>query len=183
MKIGIDIDDTLTNTKENQIKLWKEYYNNKPKVGFSEQLPPDINEFDVDEYISIFWDTYRNELSFNSTFKENTSTIINQLIKDGHQLCIITSRPDYKYDDLKGKLRKIFKENNINIETLYTDIRDKGIFCKENNIDLLIDDSLKHVTNTISLGKKAILFNNIPSYKGLQTDNWIDLYNIIKSTI
>ena len=50
MKIAIDIDDTLTNTKDNQIKLWKEYYNKQPKVGFSEQLPSDINEFDADEY-------------------------------------------------------------------------------------------------------------------------------------
>ena len=49
MKIAIDIDDTLTNTKDNQIKLWKEYYNKQPKAGFSEQLPSDINEFDADE--------------------------------------------------------------------------------------------------------------------------------------
>jgi hypothetical protein len=57
---------------------------------------------------------------------------------------------------------------------------DKGIFIKENNIDLLIDDSLKHINSANNLKKKCILFNNIKDYNGLQTDNWIDLYKIIK---
>lgn len=181
MKIGIDIDDTLTNTKEQQIKYWKKYYNTNPKEGFTENIPHNINEFNVDNYISKFWDTYREELSFNSSFKKNTSEIINKLIKDGHQLCIITSRPDNKYQSLKERISTWFKHNNINITTIYTSIFDKGKFCKDNNIDLLIDDSIKHITKAKELGIKTILFNNIKDYKGIQTDNWIELYNIIKS--
>lgn len=180
MKIAIDIDDTLTNTKDNQIKLWKEYYNKQPKVGFSEQLPSDINEFDADEYIGIFWDTYREELSFNSTYKKDASNIIDKLKSDGHELCIVTSRPDDRYKNLKEKITTALKENNIHIDAIHTNARDKGLYCKEHNFDLLIDDNIKQIQSAKNNGLKGILFNEIKDYKGLQTNNWKDLYNIIK---
>lgn len=180
MKIAIDIDDTLTNTKDNQIKLWKEYYNKQPKVGFSEQLPSDINEFDADEYIGIFWNTYREQLSFNSTYKKDASTIIDKLKNDGHELCIVTSRPDDRYENLKERIATALKENNIHINTIHTNARDKGSYCKEHNFDLLIDDNIKQIQSAKNNGLKGILFNEIKDYEGLQTNNWKDLYNIIK---
>jgi hypothetical protein len=73
-----------------------------------------------------------------------------------------------------------FKKNKINITEYHTSIMDKGIYIKENNIDLLIDDSLKHINSAKNLNKHCILFNNIKDYEGLQTDNWTDLYKIIK---
>lgn len=181
MKIAIDIDDTLTNTKDNQIKLWKEYYNKSPKIGFSEELPKDINEFDADEYICIFWDTYREQLSFNSTYKKDASTIIDKLKEDGHELCIVTSRPDSRYNNLKEKITNALKENNIHIDTIHTNARDKGLYCKEHNFDLLIDDNIKQIQSAQNNGLKAILFNNDKNYKGLQTTTWKELYNIIKT--
>lgn len=180
MKIAIDIDDTLTNTKDNQIKLWKEYYNNNPKKGFSEELPKDINEFNVDEYIGIFWDTYREELSFKSSYKKDVSIIIDKLKEDGHELSIVTSRPDDRYENLKEKIANALKSNNIHIDTIHTNARDKGIYCKEHNFDLLIDDNIKQIQSAKNNGLKGILFNEIKDYKGLQTNNWKDLYNIIK---
>lgn len=178
MKIGIDIDDTLTNTKELQIKYWKEYYLKNPDPNFSKEIPTNINSFG-NEYISTFWDTYREAL-FTPPIKENASNIIKKLNQEGYQLCIITSRPDYKYHNLKERIITWLHKNNINITEINTNIRDKALFCHKNNIDLLIDDSIEHVTNTIKHNKKAILFNNIKDYQGLQTDNWLDLYNIIK---
>lgn len=179
MKIGIDIDDTLTNTKDEQIKYWKIYTERKPHPKYTSELPDYINEFS-DEYINEFWDTYRKELTFHNNFKKNASKIIDKLWKDGHELCIVTSRPDEKYDDLQGMLKDWFKLNKINISEYHTSVMDKGIYIKENNIDLLIDDSLRHINSAKKLNKKCILFNNIDNYEGLQTNNWTDLYKIIK---
>ena len=180
MKIAIDIDDTLTNTKENQIKLWKEFYNKNPKENYSEELPHNINEFDAGEYIGLFWDTYREQLSFNSTYKKDTSIIIDKLKEEGHELCIVTSRPDDRYENLKEKIAIALKEHNIHIETIHTNARDKGTYCKDHNFDLLIDDSIKQIQSAKNNGLKTILFNEIKDYEGLQTNNWKDLYNIIK---
>lgn len=181
MKIAIDIDDTLTNTKEHQLKLWEEYYNKNPKKGYSKELPNDINEFDVDKYLEIFWDTYREELSFNSSYKQDVSTIVDKLKKDGHELCIVTSRPDDRYENLIEKITKALKDNNIHIDTIYTNARDKGLFCKEHNFDLLIDDNIKQIISAEKHGVKAILFNESKDYYGLQTTTWKELYNIIKT--
>ena len=180
MKIAIDIDDTLTNTKDNQIKLWKEYTKNNPNSKYTEQLPNDINEFDVGEYITTFWNTYREQLSFESTYKKDTSIIIDKLKKDGHELCIVTSRPDDRYTNLKERISKALKENNINIDTIHTNARDKGSYCKEHNFNLLIDDNIKQIESAKAHGLQAILFNKDKSYKGLQTTTWKELYNIIK---
>ena len=107
MKIAIDIDDTLTNTRDNQKRLWKEYINNYPNNDYNEELPYNINEFDAGEYIDKFWELYRYKLSFEATYKQDASTIINKLKEDGHDLCIVTARPDSGYDDLKGRIKKV----------------------------------------------------------------------------
>lgn len=178
MIIGIDIDDTLVNTKDKQITYWKDYVNKNPKEGYTEEIPNTINDFG-DEYVQVFWDTYREQLSFSPTFKENTSTILHKLKGAGFTLCVITSRPDAKYKDLKQRLKDWFYKNNIPIEIIYTDVRNKGEFCKENNIDILIDDSLSQINSAKSNNIKTILFNNISNYEGLQTNNWLDLYDIL----
>lgn len=180
MKIGIDIDDTLVDTKDIQKKYWKEYVTNNPKKGYTEKIPNSINDFG-DLYVQDFWDIYRHELSYSPEFKKDTSTILHKLKDNNFTLCVITSRPDAKYKDLKLNLSNWFNSNNIPIDIIYTDVRDKGLFCKENNIDILIDDSLSQMKSAILNNVKAILFNNIPDYEGLQTDNWLDLYNIIIS--
>lgn len=180
MKIAIDIDDTLTNTRDNQKRLWKEYINNYPNNDYNEELPYNINEFDAGEYIDKFWELYRYKLSFESTYKQDASTIIDKLKEDGHELCIVTARPDSGYDDLKGRIKKGLKNNNIHIETIHTDAKDKGSYCQKHNFDLLIDDSIRQIESANSHGIKTILFNHNDSYKGLQTTTWKELYNIIK---
>lgn len=179
MKIGIDIDDTLTNTKDLQIEKWKEYITKNPNPNYTSNIPDNINSFD-DEYISNFWDTYREYLSFNPTFKENANIITKKLQEEGYELCIITSRPDHKYKNLKDRLKKWFQENDIHINTIYTDIRNKGQFCKDNNISILVDDSLNHIKEANELNVIGILFNNKNNYDGLQTNNWNELYEMIK---
>lgn len=180
MKIAVDIDDTLTNTRKEQIILWKEYYNNNPKEGYSESLPKKINEWG-DDYIQAFWDINREHLSFNSSYKEDIQEIVDKLKEDGHQVCIVTSRRRNKYTNLEEKIKKALKENNIHIDKIYTDAYDKGSFCKEHGFDLLIDDDIKHILSAQNHGLKAILFNENKEYTGLQTTTWKDLYNIIKT--
>lgn len=181
MKIGIDIDDTLTNTKEAQLKYWEQYYLNNPQKGYTKKIPKTINDFG-DDYVQLFWDTYRQELSFETTFKKDVSKILHELINEGHSLCIITSRPDKKYNDLHKQLKEWFSKNDIPIFEIYTNIRDKGEFCKNNKIDLFIDDDIKHIEKANNYNIKTILFNKNKNYKGLQTTSWKKIKSIIKST-
>lgn len=179
MIIGIDIDDTLTNSKEIEKDLWIEYVKKYPKEGYNGNLPSDINTFGI-KYIEKFWDIYREPISFKSTYKKDCSKVLHKLKDEGYTLCVITSRPENKYYNLINRQKQSFIDNDIPIDILFTDIREKAKFCKKNNIDLLIDDSINHIEECNKLGIKTILFNDIPEYKGIQTDNWNELYNIIK---
>lgn len=179
MKIGIDIDDTLTNTKAQQLIYWKKYVTEYPNKDYTEELPKHINEFGS-LYIQKFWDIYRHNLTFECTFKENASTILHKLIDEGHELQVITARQPEKYPDLKGKIATWFKENDIPINKINTGIREKAKFARVNNFDMIIDDNLEQCTKANELGIKAILFNHDDNYKGFQTTNWQEVYSYIK---
>ncbi len=179
MKIAVDIDDTLTNTKEQQIIFWKEYVSIYPNSNYTEELPENINSFEAGEYISKFWDTYREQLSFESTYKKDAGKIISKLKTEGHELCIVTSRPKDFYTNLVPRIKDALKKNNIPIDTIYTDAREKGTFCKEHNFDLLIDDDIRHILKAKELGLKTILFNKT-QHDVDQVSSWQEIYDIIK---
>lgn len=179
MRIAFDVDDTLVDTKKLQKNLWKEFFISNPNYNYNIDLPDNINSFD-DEYISLFWDTYRDKLSFDTKFKENVSNVLYKLIDDGHELCIVTSRPDYKYTNLHERMKIWFNKNNIPISVFYTNIRNKGKFVYDMNIDILVDDSVEHCIAASNIGKISILFNDISNYNGLMTNDWLNLYEIIK---
>lgn len=179
MKIGIDIDDTLINTKEQQIIYWKEYISKYPKEGYTEELPTTINDWD-DEYINRFWDLYRTHFAFEPTFKKDVAKVLHKLKEEGDILCIITARRERNCPDIKNKIRNWLKENDIPIKTIYTDINNKGLCCRKKKIDVFIDDDIKNITSANNCNIKTIMFNKNPNYNGLQADNWIDVYNILK---
>ena len=178
MIIGIDIDDTLTNTKEMQSTYWKEYHHNNPNPDYTDEIPQNINTFGF-KYIEDYWDIYREKL-FYPTFKDNASLIVNKLKDDGYTLCVITSRPDYKYKDLHKRLEEWFKDNNIPITTIYTNIKNKGHYCKKKKIDILIDNDIAQIEEANKYNIKTILFDDLEGYCGVKTNNWLDLYEIIK---
>ena len=157
MKIGIDIDDTICNTKVLQIDCWKEYFNNNKCDRFTEELPSNINSFG-DPYIDLFWDTYR-ETFFSPELKSNVSEVINRLQSKGVECYIITSRITEKYDNLVERLDNWLKSNNINMDGIYTGIKDKAKFLVDNNIDVLIDDDIRHYNKVSEVGKIGIHFN------------------------
>lgn len=157
MRIGIDIDDTICNTKVLQIDCWKEYFNNNKCERFTEELPSNINSFG-DPYIDLFWDTYR-ETFFSPELKENVVEVINRLQSKGVECFIITSRITEKYDNLVGRLDEWLSSNGIKMNDFYTGIKDKAGFLVENNIDILIDDDIRHFNSVLELGKICIHFN------------------------
>ncbi len=179
MKIGIDIDDTLVDTRSMLKKYWKEYYLNNPNKEYNEKIPNNINTGWEEKYINKFWDLYRFKLAY-PPFKENAKEILHKLKKENYSLCIITSRQKEKYPNLENNLKEWFQKNDIPVDYIHTDVLEKGLFCKNNQIDILIDDTITHINNANQHKIKTILFNNNKEYKGIQTDNWKDLYNIIK---
>lgn len=177
MKIGIDIDDTLTDTKSLQKVYWGEYVQNHKSNIYDKNIPDNINHFG-DPYIDEFWNLYRERLFFPN-IKEYASDIIKQLRRDKHIIYIITSRHKSDYKNLINDLENMFKTNDIEYDKIVTDVKDKGLFLAKNDIDILIDDDIRHCKSVINYGKSAILFNNLPNYNDYMTDDWREIYKII----
>lgn len=178
MRIAIDIDDTITQTKELQRTFWKEYVRLNPNPNYTSRIPENINRFG-DPYIDTFWDTYRNKMFFPKV-KKNVDHVLNVLTNLGDTIYIVTSRPEEKYEDLVKRLAHSFEINNINYNYICPGVKNKGLYMYEHNIDLLIDDDIINVESAREYGRDAILFNDsYPSYDGYHATDWFKVYDLI----
>ena len=178
MRIGLDLDDTIIDTEEKMKSIWKEYYKNYPNDEYTEELPKNINLFGY-KYIEDFWNIYREDL-FYADVKKDAAKIINKLQKEGHFIGLITSRPKEKYKDLVLRIESFLNDNNIYLDEINTNIIYKDQFILENDYDMLIDDNIVNIKNSINKGKKGILFKKTNDRSLRHTTNWNYLYKIIK---
>ena len=178
MKIGLDLDDTIINTKEKLKIYWKEYYNSNPNKDYTSEVPDNINFFGY-KYIEDFWNLYREEL-FYADIKKDASLIINKLQKEGYYLGLITSRPKEKYNNLINRIEEMLNKENIYLDEIITNIKNKADFLNNSDYDLLVDDSIINIESSLKIGKKAILFNKTNNNRIKHTTSWKYLYKIIK---
>lgn len=190
MKIGIDIDGVLNNQQEFCIS-----YGSKFCSELGEYSLKNCNEIDTtemfmwsEEIAHEFWNKYRNELVSNIPARMYSSEIIYKLKQKGYRIYIITARknqdewyPDYMKNDVEKYTIKWLEENNIVYDEIYFDIRDKGEFCRVNNIEVMIEDDPKNIRMLINK-TYPIIFNN-PYNQNKEFDNieraysWYDLYD------
>lgn len=183
MRIGIDIDDVITDTSASM----KEYIIRYDTNGELTKNIEDIMRGDASTpFIERFFIDHFLDIAGNAKIKENACTIINRLFNSGNEIYLITAR---------GEKRKIFKgtesltlnylkQNNICYTDIIFNAIDKSKLCKDYQIDLMIDDSIKHCEAIRNEGIKSILFTSVVN-KSLPTtvtrvDNWLELEEKIK---
>ena len=191
MKIGIDIDNTLTDVKE---KLNEAAYNYAislgKKVDKSYLQTEDINN-DGESYKNVFQFS-DNELKYflkdiqesitNSALpRENVREVLLKLKNKGFEIIIVTAR-DFEFHDDPYKLSKDWLDkNNILFDKLIVNARDKATVCEEENINIFIDDQLNNCLNISQKGIKTIMIsdkiNNINNIVIL--NDWNKIYDYI----
>ena len=191
MKIGIDIDNTLTDVKE---KLNEAAYNYAislgKKVDKSYLQTEDINN-DGESYKNVFQFS-DNELKYflkdiqesitNSALpRENVREVLLKLKNKGFEIIIVTAR-DFEFHDDPYKLSKDWLDkNNILFDKLIVNARDKATVCEKENINIFIDDQLNNCLNISQKGIKTIMIsdkiNNINNIVIL--NDWNKIYDYI----
>lgn len=178
MRIGIDIDDTMTNTTELMIDYAKEYFNetseNKIITLLNSKIEGKIYDFYM-EYLPI--------MAVKYSLKENVIEVINRLREKGYKVIVITARGHSTFDGMIDITKEYFKRNNIVVDDCIFKCGDKNNACIENNIDIMIDDSistLNKLTNT-----KKLLFTSIVN-QDIDIDinrvsNWLEVESYIYS--
>lgn len=170
MRIGIDIDDTITNSHDYVVSLKKKYL---PQYNTYERLPDDVfNEF-------IY--KYDHLINKNAPLKKGAVEAISELKSRGHEIYIMSSRGnyfDYAYEDSYNYLKK----HNIPFDKLLCNLGTKVEAVKNEGIDLFIDDNIK-VCNL--LAQNGINVIKMKRHDDIENDHivccsWKDITKCIK---
>lgn len=193
MRIGIDIDGVLTDFEKWQLDFGSKFfikYNKNIVVpdGYDSNTVFNITQ----KMDSEFWEKYLYDYAKNEPARKFAGEVIDILKEKGYEIYIITARYLTDRDDHLGeRMRNIVKEwlvkNNINYDKIIFSPEDKYDICKDNNIDIMIEDKVDNI-NKISKILPVICFD--ASYNKSCIGNniyrvytWYDIYYTIMNKI
>lgn len=195
MIIGIDIDDTLTDIRDKLKEALIQYAKKIGKYNENEEkYIPDNNDGNVikEKYnlthdeLRVFFNEIHDKITKKAKPREGAKEVIDKLKSDGNKIYIITAR-DYELHDNPYALSKNWLDKNgIKYDKLIVNARDKSKICKEENIELFIDDQLANCIKLDEQGIKVIRITNYEEKHGtiVNKKNWYEIYdyiNIIKN--
>lgn len=146
MRIGIDIDGTITDVND-KLKNAKFQYTNRLNKHFSELSREDNKEF---------LKTIHEEITFSAEPRQGAVQAIKELHDMGNEIYIITSRCECYHVNVYERTYKWLIENNILFDKLIVNALHKEKICVENDIDLIIDDKLRVCIECTECGIQAI---------------------------
>lgn len=183
MKIGIDVDNTITNT----IPILKEYcrrYNDEVvkrnlKMNENGYTTRTLYDWTTEENL-IFCNRYFHDIFFQVDVKENAREIIEKMKNEGNEIYIITARSEPNVIDPYNVTKNFLDENNIVYDKIIVNCEDKYTYCKENGIEIMIDDEPKNI-KTISEIIQVIVFKGVhnENCKGqnvIKVNTWEEAY-------
>ena len=183
MRIGVDIDDTITDSWECLIPTYSKMFNIDEKV-LHNSMPYYSSVKDLislDEYYKVMLPVY-DKIIPNVHLKDDVKDVIDKLYELGHTITFITSR-GIDHTNAYKVSKDYLDKYNIKYERIITGCSDKAEACEKENIDLFIDDSIKHCQSVSKKGIDTLLFETYynKDYKDIKhVASWNDIYDYIK---
>lgn len=190
MRIGIDIDNVISNFDE---ELLKAFLIHNDELGYNGEYNKDAEYITRgmfnwgEDKVKKFYVDNIEKIAKNLKVKEKAKEYIDKLKEDGHIICIITGRDNGEYSDPYNMTKEWLDNNSIHYDKLIltnaykNDKSGKTKKCKENNIDIMIDDSANICQECINNNIPALIMDthynkqiNIP-----RVHNWKELYEFI----
>lgn len=193
MNIGIDIDDTISETFETLLPYSQKY----TIEDLKRKSEIDMNQNFLDHFYIVymngwnekeatdFWSKYYGEILKKVNIKKFASEVINKLKQEGHKIYLITARWDMPNDDIQGITKQWLIENNVEYDELIINASDKLKLVEEKNIDIFIDDSFNNCKN-IAVNSNAKVYMMTSGVNGGFEDksikrvySWPEVYDLI----
>ncbi len=170
MIIGIDIDDTITDTYEVIFNYAQEYtvkvLNRDPKIK-------EVSDCASHYYTKVLhnWSDDENEKFWELYYEKNLKEVkpktlvveyLNKLKSEGNKLVLITARvqpENYKFN-VEEETKKWLQKNNVPYDKLIINGNHKEKIAKEEKIDLFIDDSFKNCQAVSDVGIKTYIMDS-----------------------
>ena len=177
MRLGIDLDGTISNTGE--------IYRDRRET-FARDKNITIREVEEDfNYKKEFLKDYSKEIFLNVDIKENAKEVL-QRLKEKHEIYIITARSNDFVPDIKDVAvicQNWFDKYNIVVDKIITGVdRDEKLKeCLQNKIDLMIDDNINNY-EIIKNNLKCLLFDDNNQYNSIKdrVTNWLELEKYVE---
>ncbi len=194
MNIGIDIDDTISDTYATLFEYAQKYTVEELK------REPVIDESAMTDHFyivymhnwtekeaEVFWEKYYAEILRKVNIKTFAADTIKKLKDEGHKIYLITARWDMRADNVREITLKWLNDNNVEYDEFLMNAHDKVSLINEKNIDLFVDDSFSNCKN-IAYGSNAKVFlMDTKINRNLKDDNikrvysWPHVYSLIES--
>lgn len=186
MKIGLDIDGVIYDT-ENAFRCKAELYdllelhkNGTVNNEFWAQYRYDW----TDEQQEEFKNKYFMDLSRTVNLKTGAKEIIELLKQDRHELIIITARGGW-IKEMRNVMEERFQRDELNFSKYYWAIQDKVEICKNEEIDIMVDDSPIICKEMYQNKIKTLYFRDVNREKLEENEylkevnNWGEIYRYI----
>ena len=181
MRIGIDIDDTITNSWKYLIPVYRRIFN----VEINENSQPYYNTvkdvLTLDEFLEI--GRQHEDEMHQVPLKEDVSEILTKLKEEGHILIFITARGK-SYTNAYKSAKEYLEKNNVPYDKIIVDTWDKATACKNEKIDLFIDDSRKHCQEVSDCNIDVLMMEttyNKDYHEFKHVKDWKEIYEYIKN--
>lgn len=190
MRIGIDIDNVISNFDEMLLETYlihdKELRNTGIINPNAKYIRTGMFDWSNEEELSFYKDNIEC-IAKKLKVKEKAKEYIDRLHSDGHFIYIITGRDNGEYSEPYNMTKKWLDENNIYYDNLILtdayDMHAKSLECLKNDIDIMIDDSVRICSDLITSGITTILmdtpYNRKINIKRVK--NWEEFYEFVYS--
>lgn len=179
MKIGIDIDEIITEFVKGYLDLYNKKYDGNIKFEnifiYSLWEPLGISK---KEAIELADEYYFSEFFDKIGLVQGAEEGIKKLNLN-YELVFITSRPPHIKEKTKLFLKKLFLDFDLNIfhsKGVVEIAKTKSEICKEQGISIFIEDDLRFALDCADKGIKVILLDK-PWNQGIEHENMIRVYN------
>jgi len=188
MKIGIDLDGVVIDS-ETTFRTYEEIYDIDTLKG-NNLVDREEPKFQArynwsNEQEKDFIQKYFLKVSRESNLMSGFIAVYNLLKEQGHEFVVITARGGH-VKEMKDDAIRLLDENNIKFHKYYWHVKDKLEICKNENVDIMIDDDWRIIKNLADNGVKTLYFRDT-NLKRLEeneyikeVNNWGDIYRVIK---
>ena len=173
MRIGIDFDNTLVNTKELS-KKYLDLYMPGNNLESYHDLP-------VEESVKFF-DKYHIEITKNLEVFEGVKEAFDYFKKNNIETVLVTARGGNGATSIIEPTKEFLKKNNLNFDKLIFSTDVKGDACANENLDLFIDDLETVLEDVNDKGVNVLLFGD-KSTKFDYALNWAEVINYLEKGI
>lgn len=178
MRIGIDLDGVVIDS-ETTFRTYEEIFaiedlNNRKIIDFEEPKYQTRYEWSKEEQ-QKFNEKYLLKASRESNLMSGFLPIYNRFKKLGFEMIVITARGVF-IEEMKDDAIRLLNENNIVFDKYFWNIHNKLEICKNENIDVMIDDDYK-IIQQLSEAKIKTLYFRDTNLKKLDENNYIHEVN------